>query len=637
MPDIDRDSPGATLLLMGNEAIARGALEAGVGFVSSYPGTPSSEIVPAIVDVAESRGIYAEWSTNETIAMEAAAGASLAGVRALAAMKQHGVSLVADFLAFLSIGTGQMRPIQGGLVLVSCDDPGPNNSGNEQDSRPIAKWFDFPLLEPGNLQEAKDMTRWLFELSEDIGNICMLRCVSKIAHTRGNVQLGDLPSKTPTARFDTSNPPAVANMHAAAHKRLEKAREQFESSPFNTYVGPEKPEWLIITCGACSLYSREAVKTLNLEDRVGILKIGTIWPLPEKFVGEHLSRSEKILFVEEVDPFLEEAVMVLSASRPAGSPRPVFYGKCSGHISSYGELNPNSVIRALNTLLGLSYQTRDGAYDSKALEASKNLTFLRSGNICPGCPHKASAWAIKQAIEEDGRNGFVTSDIGCYHWGLAGSSVAKTIYCMGSGAGVATGLGKLGQFGFDQPVLAAAGDSTFFHASIPGLINGVYNESNFLLCVFDNSATAMTGFQPHPGTGTNAMGKPAPVVSIEALCRSLNVRVEVCDPFDLETTKNTLVEMMAMKGGARVIILKRECELTRARREGRARYKVFVDPHLCLGEACVYDNVCRELRCSGLLWDEDKGEARIDEVICAGCGVCSDVCPQGAIVKEALT
>jgi len=635
MPDIDVDASGTTELLMGNEAIARGALEAGVGFVSSYPGTPSSEILSTVAGVAKRRGIYAEWSTNEMVAMEAAAGASMAGIPAMATMKQHGVAVCADFLAFLTLGTGAVSPLGSGLVLVSCDDPGCNNSGNEQDSRPIAKWLDFPLLEAGDFQDAKDMTKWLFGLSDEIGNICMLRCVSKISHTRGNVKLGELPAIEQKAHFDTNARNNGPSAHVTAHQRLEKAREKFEVSPFNRYVGPDKPELTIITCGACSLYSQEAVKTLQLEDRVGVLKMGTIWPLPEKLVEKHLSKSQKILFVEEVDPFLEEAVMLLTANLPADSRRPVFYGKRSGHIDAYGEQNPSAVIKAITSIMDLSYQPRDAEYAREAEEAVISYSITRGGGSCPGCPHKVSTWVIREALKQDGRDGFVTGDIGCYTIDLLGTSIAKTIYSMGGGTGIATGLGKLGQFGFNQPVIAACGDSTFYHAAIPALINGVYNQSNFILCVLDNSVTAMTGFQPHPGTGANAMGDSTKVVSIEGICRSMGIRVEICDPFDLDETKATLLDLIAMEGGVRVIIMRRECELTRARREGTP-YKVYVDPDVCLGEACVHDKVCQDIRCSGLVWDEEPGQARIDEVLCAGCGVCADICPQGAIVKEVL-
>ncbi len=635
MPDIDIDAPGTTLLLMGNEAIARGALEAGIGFVASYPGTPSSEILPTIAGVSKRRGIYAEWSVNEMVAMMNAAGASLGGIRAMATMKQNGTNVALDF-----ISTIVQRGLRGGggLVLVDCDDPGQRNSPNEQDTRPVAKWLDIPLLEPGDFQEAKDMTKWLFDLSEELDTFCMLRCVSKISHTRGNVTLGKLPRREQKASFELNRPGRLANPHAAVHEKLDKAQEKFESSPFNRYVGPDKADLLIITCGSCWLYSQEAVRLLGLEDRVGILKLGTLWPLPEKFVEKHLGKSQKILFMEETDPFVERSVMELAASLPPDSPRPTFYGKRSGHVDAYGELNPDSAIRAITKIMGLSYEPRDAEYSKKAEGATKSDVVIRIGIPCPGCPHRASYWAIKNALKLDGRLGFATADNGCMSAGIGpgGYYTAKTVYAMGSGAAVADGLGKLGQFGFDQPVLGGIGDSTFYHAGIPALLNAVWNKSNFTLIVYDNSATAMTGFQPHPGTGTTATGEPARTVSIEDICRSMGVRVEICDPFDLEKTTATLLDVMRdEREGPRVVIMRRECELIRARRE-EPPYRVYVDSEKCLGETCGCNRLCtRIFRCPGLVWDEEAGKAKIDEILCCGCGLCADICPQGAIVREA--
>ena len=366
MANIEIDAPGTSQLFIGNEAIARGALEAGIGFAAAYPGTPSTEIIGSLAPIANKMGIYVEWSINEKVAMEAAAGASFAGIRALTAMKQNGLNVASDFLANLVLsGIGKR-----GLVLVSCDDPSAISSSNEQDTRQIAKWLDIPLLEPGTFQEAKDMTKWLFDLVEETGTICMLRSVTRIAHARGNVKLGELPQKEQKAYFDqihdlknlmptTLIPIPSALRHAFLHLKLDKAREKFESSPFNQYVGPDKANLLIITCGSCWLYSQDAVKALNLEDKVGILKVGTLWPLPEKFVEKHLNKSQKILFVEEIDPFLERSVMELVANLPADGPRPAFYGKRSGHINAYGELNPDLVIKAITSIMDITYQPRD--------------------------------------------------------------------------------------------------------------------------------------------------------------------------------------------------------------------------------------------------------------------------------------
>jgi indolepyruvate ferredoxin oxidoreductase, alpha subunit len=634
MPDIDIDAPGTTLLLMGNEAIARGALEAGIGFAASYPGTPSSEILPTIVDAAPKRGIYAEWSTNEIVAIEAATAASLAGIRAMSSMKQNGTQVALDFLGNLA-----QRGVGAGLVLVTVDDPGSHNSSNEQDTRHVSKWLDIPMLEPGDFQEAKDMTKWLFDLSEEVDIICMLRAVSKISHTRGNVKLGELSKRKYKASFPyvSNRPRMFGNPHDVLHKKLALAKEKYETSPFNKYVGPDKPELLIITSGATWLYSQEAVRTLGLEKRVGILKLGTIWPLPEKLIIENLDKSLEVLFVEEIDPFVEGNVMELAASQAHGKPQHTFYGKRSGHINAYGELGPDDVIKALTKIMGITYQVRDPAYLKKIEAVPREYTFNRGGALCPGCPHRASFWNIRTALKLDGRGGFATGDIGCYTQGLlpGGFSVVKTLYCMGGSAGLATGFGKLGQFGFNQPVLAVCGDSTFFHATIPALINGVFNDSNYTLVVLDNTATAMTGFQPHPGTGRTAMGEPARAIRIEDVCRSFGVPVEVCDPFNFKETTDTLLKMMAMDKGVRVVVMKRECELIRGRRE-EAPYKVTVDPEICLGEDCGCDRLCtRIFLCPGLRWNKETGKSEIDPVLCTGCGVCVDVCPQGAIKKEA--
>jgi len=633
--DIDIDAPGEVAFLMGNEAIARGALEAGIGFAASYPGTPSSEILPTIAEVAKKRGIYAEWSVNEMVAMEAAAGASLAGIRALTSMKQNGVHVITDFLGNI-VMTGTVA----GLVLVAVDDPSGRNSSNEQDTRPVARWLGIPLLEPGDFQEAKDMTRWLFDLSEELKTICMLRSVSKISHTRGNVLLGDMPIREMKAYYDLERIARLANPigHQELLEKLARAKEIFELSSFNHYTGPENPELMIITCGSGWLYSREAVKILQLERRVGILKIGTLFPLPENFIEKYLTRAPKVLFVEEIDPFLEPGVKELAADLPPDSKRPVFYGKRSGHLKAYGEQEPDTVIEALASILCIDYQPGDAAYEVEADKAAENHLIPRSGTLCPGCPHKASFWVIKEALKLDNRYGFVTGDIGCYTSGLGagGFYVVKTVHCMGGGAGIANGMGQLGRFGFSQPVIAACGDSTFYHAAIPALINGVFNKSNFVMAVLDNSATSMTGFQPHPGTGYTAMGDTTDVVKIEDICRGLGIRVEICDPFDIDDTVSKLLELMDFEPIPRVVVMRHECELIRARRE-EVPYMVHVNPERCIGQDCGCDRLCtRIFACTGLRWNSETGKAEIDEVVCSGCGFCADICPQGAIVKEAV-
>ena len=644
MPDIDIDAPGTYQLFMGNEAIARGALEAGIGFAAAYPGTPSSEILGSISAVAKNLGIYAEWSVNEIVATEAAAGASFAGIRSLTAMKQLGVNVASDFLSVLVMtGIGK-----GGFVLVSCDDPGAISSDNEEDARNYAKSLGIPLLEPGGFQEAKEMTKWLFELSEELETVCMLRSVTRIAHSRGNVKLDELPKKEHKPFFDQYHnlrdvqytkyrPHPVPLHHAVLLKKLEKAQKKFEVSPYNWYEGPKKPELMIITCGACYMYSRDVLKELKLEDKVGILKLGTLFPLPEEFVKKHLNKSDKVLFVEEVDPFLERSVMEMAGNLPANSPRPIFYGKRSGHITAYGELDPNELLQLLADMMKVAHKPRDAKYAKKATDLASKYVPERSIGYCPGCPHRATMWSVKNALKLDGRNGFVCGDIGCYGLALlpTGFQQSRSHFCMGSGTGVANGLGQLGMYGFDQPVLSICGDSTFYHAAMPALVNAIHNGSNFTMVILDNGGTAMTGFQPHPGTSVNATGEQAKLVSMEELCRAMGAKVTICDPFDLEKTEQTILDALSDTDGTKVLIMRRPCELMRARKE-KAPYKVHVEAEKCVGETCGCDRLCtRVFHCPGLVWDQKSGKAKIDTVICAGCGVCASICPHDAIIKEA--
>jgi indolepyruvate ferredoxin oxidoreductase alpha subunit len=643
MPLIDIDNQGKNQLFIGNEAIARGALEAGIGFAAAYPGTPSSEILGSLADVAKRQNIYVEWSVNEMVALEAAAAASFAGIRALTAMKMNGLNVVSDFLSGLVLsGIGKK-----GLVMMVGDDPAAHSSSSEEDSRNIARWFDIPMLEPGDFQEAKDMTKWAFDLSEELGTIVLLRSVTRIAHARGNVMLGQLPKITNTARFENIADPLNTGVtplmtipcsirHAFQHMKLDRAREKFEVSAFNKYIGPEKPDLLLVTCGGGWLYCQDAVNALKLEKRVGILKLGTIWPLPEKLVNSCLGKTSKVLFIEETDPFLEGAIMEYSASLPPESRRNIFYGKSTKNLNPYGELTPDVVIKALTEILGIEYQSRDAEYEKEAAATPGDYTFERILTFCPGCPHRASYWAIKNALRADGRDGFVTGDIGCYNMavGPAGFFMNRTHQCMGAGAGLANGFGQLGRFGFNQPVISVVGDSTFFHSIVPAVINGVHNKSNFILVVLDNSATAMTGFQPHPGTSETAMNEPGPKVSIEDICRAIGARVVICDPFDLKGTTAALLDLLEQNDGIRVAVMRRTCELVRGKKEKRP-YKVTVDSRLCLGESCGCNRLCnRVFMCPGLVWDAKAGKTVIDEVICNGCGVCADICPEGAIVRE---
>jgi indolepyruvate ferredoxin oxidoreductase alpha subunit len=637
MSRIGRDQPGRRMLLSGNEAIARGALEAGVQVCSGYPGNPASEVVEALIEASREFDLYVEWSTNEMVALEVAGAAAAAGLRSLTAMKNLGVDVCSDFLM-----TVNLSGTRGGFVLVTGDDPSAHSTTTELDTRSYARLADVPLLEPSTPQEAKEMTRWAFELSEELGLLCMVRSVTRLSHSRGVVELGPISRerRKPELSFPppwTSGSSSFACMfHEALHQKMRTAAERFEASPFNRYEGPEGAEFLIVASGPPWTYAVEAVELLRLGDSVGILKLGTTWPLPEGLLRRHLEHAREVLFVEEIDPFLEQNVKALAAELSSEGVGPIrFYGKRSGHLPAVGELNPDLVLRALSSLRGVGYSPRGEGYGRRAEELVGEYVPSRSMAFCPGCPHRASFWVLKRALRWDGREAVVTGDIGCYSMGLlpTGFSVEQTLHCMGAGIGTACGFGKLGRFGFDRPVVAVSGDSTFYHACLPALVNARWNSSDLLYVVLDNSTTGMTGHQPHPGSGFTASGEPSPPVRIEDVCRGVGVEVRVCDPFQVDEATRTVFELLQGKG-PRVLVLRHPCPLTEAEKR-RKRPRVYVDQEKCLGRECGCMAFCsRVLGCPANTWDFSKDKARIDEVLCTGCGLCATLCPAGAIVVE---
>jgi indolepyruvate ferredoxin oxidoreductase alpha subunit len=634
MSVIDLKEPGKELLMMGNEAIARGALEAGVRVAAAYPGTPSTDIIENLAGVASKMGLYVEWSVNEKVALEVASAASFSGLRAICAMKQNGMNVASDYLLTLNL-----VGVKAGLVLVAADDPQGHSSNNEQDSRLFAKMADLPLLEPSTFQESKEMTQWAFELSEQVGRVVILRGVTRTSHARGNVVLGELPKTGGKARFDRSQPmlpqPLIVK-HQELHDTLDRLEEIYAPSRFNQYLGPQHPQALIITCGTGWLYSQEAVEILGLEGSVGILKVGTTWPLPGKLIVDHLKKADQILVIEEVDPFLEGNVKEIAADHSRKIGPKDFFGKKSGHIPPVGEMTTDRVVDALAKIFKKPYQSRPAEYEAKAQEVAKKMLPTRAQGFCAGCPHRATYWSIKNALQLDNRQGFATYDIGCYAMGRGPSGYyqLRAGGAMGTGTGLASGFGKLSGMGFEQPVIAMCGDSTFFHSAMPPLVNAHYNKSNLVMMILDNSATAMTGFQPHPGVGKNAMGDEVAPVDIEAVCRAFGAKVEVTDPFDIPGTRDKLLRALEDPEGAKVLVVRHRCQMLKGKDE-KPPYRVFVDPRKCIGEDCGCDRVCtRVFKCPGLIWDPKEGKSKVDEVICVGCGVCADICPEGAIIKE---
>jgi indolepyruvate ferredoxin oxidoreductase alpha subunit len=504
-------------------------------------------------------------------------------------------------------------------------------------------------LEPGDFQEAKDMIRWAFELSEEIKNVVMVRSVTRLSHASGNVTFGRLPDSKPRAYFRQSGsfldplegPLAslpVAYRHEQQQKKLQQAVARFEESSFNTYSGPQNPELMVITSSACYLYSKEAINLLGVEDRVGVLKLGTTWPLPPNLMRKHLGRSNKILIVEEVIPFLEENIKILAAELAPEIGIKLFFGKTEGILPKVGELNPDLVLTAISKILNIDYEPVPQNYANRSAELASAGAPGRDLIFCPGCPHRASFWTIHNVLQLDGRDGFVCGDIGCYSLALlpTGFGTLKTLHSMGSGTGLASGFGKLGRFGMNQPALAVCGDSTFFHAVLPALVNAVHHKSSITLVVLDNSGTAMTGFQSHPGLPVDACGDEAPGLDIPGICEAIGATVKVCDPFDLEETQRLLLDLIENDIGVKVLVMRQICALS-PEKKSKHMYEMAINEAICLGENCGCNRLCtRIFKCPGLVWDTAGKVAKIDEVICTGCGVCASICPSEAISRKAV-
>lgn len=627
------------VLLMGNEAIARGALEGGVSYCSGYPGNPSSEILETMFPYMESHPVAVEWSINEIVAMEAAFAFSSAGLRAMVTMKQNGVNVCADFLT-----TVALSDLKGGLLLVACDDPGPLTSSNEEDSRHFAKIAQVPLLEPSTPQEAKDMTAWLLQFSEEMGVPCMLRSVSRLSHGRGAVSLGPVRKSEMEPFFDTHKPMVglphlVTINHGKLLQKMLKVGHLFEESPFNLYEGPEEAPFVIITSGLGYLYAREGLRIMGLQDKVGILKVGTTWPLPAGLLKKHLKHAEKVLFIEEIDPFLEDQVMALYAEHNRELGTVDFHGKKSGDVKGpggpgVGEVNTDVVLNAL-AVISKEKGSRQSEYDLKAAAYTRDLLVPRELSFCQGCPHRASFWAIKVALDLDGRQGFVVGDIGCYGLaaGATGFNQIKALHCMGSGMGHVSGFSRLKSFGFEQPAVAVVGDSTFYHAGMPALVNAHANKADTLFVVLDNGVTAMTGFQLNPASHGIAASKLINPVPIENLTSGLGIKTTVLDPVeDVQKAREAVYSGLQEKG-VNVIVFRRVCatfELKKSRDKNRPHARV--EEERCLGENCGCDRFCsRIVSCPAIQYDRVKEKAYIEEDLCNGCNLCAQLCPRNAI------
>jgi len=632
---VSLDRPGHSVVLTGNEAVARGAIEAGVSYAACYPGSPTAEVLPTLARLGDRFNIYTEYSTNEKVAIEGAAAASFAGLRSLTICKADGFNVALDFATAICL-SGSV----GGMVIMVGDDPAAHSSVKEEDSRFLARTANLPVLEPATVDEAKEITKSAFDLSEKLALPVVVRCTTRICHASGDVCLGELPQMVKQASLSRDQKSITSALFASFTKnKLKKAAALAENSPFNFYTGPENAKRLVVASGPSYTYTAEALEILELAGSVGVLKLSTTWPLPEELILKHLKTAGEVIFAEEVDSFLEDGVMTLAARHWEDVGLIKFYGKNSGDVAGpggpfVGELNPDIMTGCLGKVFGVSYTPPEIPNIQEARGLIKNNLPGRELALCAGCPHRASYWALKTAVELDGRDVIVLGDIGCYTLGLrsTGYNVLQTVHCMGAGVGMASGLGKLDRFNFRQPVISVVGDSTFFHSVPQALINARYNQSELLCVVLDNETTAMTGHQPHPGRGVNAAGLQVGRVEIESVLTGIGIPVTVHDPYDVEGTTRVIFRLLQEKG-PRALILRRACALVSVK--GKKKDRVYVDQELCIGDSCGCARFCsRVFACPANIWDNEKGKAHIDEAVCIGCGVCASLCPQKAIVVE---
>ena len=593
------------MLLMGNEAIARGAVEAGLTIATAYPGTPSSEVFSTLAHFAGEHGYYAEWSVNEKVALEVAAGAAYAGARAIVSMKQVGLNVAADPLMTLAyIG------VKGGLVLVVADDPGPHSSQNEQDTRKFAQFAKLPVFDPATPQEAKDMTKAAFELSERFGVPVFLRPTTRTCHVCQDVELGEIPPRADIPGFvkDPSwviFPSLAYQRHKWLNELQEKIRADFNDSPFNQMHISSRTG--IVTSGVAYNYVREALASLGLE--ASLLKIGTPCPLPDKPVEEFLSRTDRVLVIEEQEPIVEDQIIAQAWKKGITT---AISGKNDLLVPREGELDVDKVKNILVKYFGLTAADADAA--AAGVEQTPPLP-LRAPILCAGCPHRASFYAFKEAVK--GTDAVFTGDIGCYTLGVMPPlNAVDTCLCMGASVTMASGLSKVEP---GRRHIAFLGDSTFFHTGLSGLINAVYNNANITLVVLDNRTTAMTGHQPHPGLDKTATGVNEKHIDIAAVARAIGVDLVLeVDPYDLPAAIAAAKEAV-LHEGVSVVVMKRDCIAL-----VKSTEKCRVNPESCTGcGKCV-----RQLGCPAMVPEGDKviiGDS------CMGCRMCTHICPAGAI------
>lgn len=593
-------------LLSGNEAIARGAYEYGIVLASAYPGTPSTEILENIARYDE---IIAEWAPNEKVALDVAIGGAYAGARTMAVMKHVGLNVAADAFFYASM-TGS----EGGLVIVSADDPAMHSSQNEQDNRRYCKFARVPCLEPSDSQEAKDLVRAALEISEQFDTPVLLRTTTRIAHSHTMVEMGERQENERLAGdkpFDYRVDPAKYVMvpgnarrrHPVIEERIEKLAGFAESFPYNRVEMGDRALG-IITNGVAYQYVKEVFPNAS------VLRLGMTYPIPKRLLREFADSVERLIVVEELDPFIEEEIRLLGIPVEGKSIFPVT-----------GEFDP-TVVRESAIRAGLLPQSAE--VEVKQMANAPPLP-MRPPLLCSGCPHRG-VFAVTKKLKL-----VVNGDIGCYTLGfLPPLSALHTCGCMGASIGVAHGANKVG---IKQKNVAVLGDSTFFHTGMPALLNVAYNQGDTVTIIMDNRTTAMTGHQNNPATGLTLQGEPTFAVDFEEMARAMGIEhVYVVDPYNLKQVETALRAFLEAKGPA-VVVAQRACALLpKARRDWMA---IGVDAERCNGCGLCFRIACPALVASDQI-DPKTGRALawIDPLLCTGCEICAQVCARDAILSR---
>lgn len=603
-------------LLTGNEAIARGAYEAGCSVAAAYPGTPSTEILENMAGFQE---IYTEWSPNEKVAVEVASGAAIAGARALAAMKHVGLNVAADPLFTMAY-----EGVNGGLVIVTADDPGIHSSQNEQDNRYYAPHAKVAMLEPSDSQECKDFVQIAFSLSEQYDLPVLLRVTTRVCHSKSLVELGERvavgvkPYQKNVQKYAMA--PAHAKVrHVLVEEKLYKLQAEADHSPLNRIEWGGKQRG-IITSGISYQYAREV-----FGEDVSYLKLGLTYPLPEQLIRDFAAQVEEVWVIEENDPYLEQNLKALGI-------------QCKGKevLPICGELNPGIIRQAFGAAQtgegkaeGVACsQTRPAACGKAEVALSSQAELPIPGRppvLCAGCPHRGLFFALSKI-----KDVVVSGDIGCYTLGLTPPlGVTDTVICMGASISAGIGFEKaFQQGGVSKKVFSCIGDSTFFHSGITGLINAVYNKSKICVIIMDNRITAMTGHQENPGTGRTLQGEETVTVDIEKIVRAVGIKeqsIRIVDPYNLAETEKAVQDAAAATEPF-VIITRRPCALLKDVQRSRLGVFCTIDQ-----EKCKHCRGCLKIGCPAIALKE--GQIVIDAGSCNGCGLCRQVCKFGAIAK----